>query len=197
MQKLITLLTLCLVFFVVRQARAGDDDGPVLMAEITGLDLPEEDDLFLFRGIVGYTFEPGVQIGGHFSYYRLDKPSVADQVTENACGYLVVCPPGQEFQENFAFWGFGPMIGWNVEFVDDWFGTELATIFSFPVTTGSAGWSFEAGAYLYFSFKGMSDGDVPLYIMGGGHFGHFDFEIDHYDVEANEMMPVGAVMWQF
>ena len=183
------------------------DYGPVLVLEYAAMDIRAEggeDDLSIFRIIPGYTFKDiGLQLGANLTYFNLDRPSVEGKVfTEDGCAPTPGDPLAEELptytlKPDFTYWGGGPSIALDVELVDDWLGMQFPVNFTFPFTNDSSGWSFDAGAYAYFSFQGLSNGYLDLALMGGGKFGHYDHTADKYEFVENRMMPSVAVMAQF
>lgn len=165
--------------------RVQDDDGPVFIGETAYLALDSGDYLLPIRGAIGYTFPFGLQLGGHLTGYYLNRPSVAEK------------PETMALDDSFVFWGVGPMVGWDLELVEDWIGIELMALPSFPITNYSTGWSIEVAGNAYFSFEGVSSGSFDLALMGGIRFCHVDFEADGYAIERNQMMPGGGIMGQF
>lgn len=175
------------------------DDGPVLMLEFTSLDLPEDDDMSIFRMIAGWTFDYGIQFGANLTFHNLDRPSVN--------GVVFVKPPETPYpqepektytlDDSFVYWGFGPFLGFDVELIEGWLGLEFIVTPTFPVTNDSSGWSIEVSSYAYFSFEGMSDDWFDVALMGGLKYGHYDVEADRYQIEEDQMMPAVGVMVQF
>lgn len=192
LRKLVQLLVLGFVSLFTLAAHAGDDDGGLLlMAEFSYLGLDGSDYLLNIRGIVGYTFDFGLQLGGHVGGNYLHRPSADGQTYVDDSGETVPMDTG------FLFWSVGPMAGFDIPLVKDWLGLELTVMPSFPITNKSKGFDIEAGAYAEFSFKGASKGKVGLALMGGIKFGHYDIEADQYSVKSNQMMPGGALAYQF
>jgi hypothetical protein len=167
------------------------DDGPLFMAEFSYLGLDDADYLLNIRGILGYSFDFGLQLGAHLTGSHLSKPSVAGQTRVNDKGETV------PQEEGFLFWGVGPMLGFDIEFVEDWLGLELTAIPYFPITNDSKGCGIEAGAYGYFSFEAASKGAFDLALMFGIKFDHIDVTADQYSIKSNQMMPGGGLMLQF
>jgi len=194
---------LCLVLFVLlltpaalAQGKGSSEsqiDGPMLMAEIAYLELPAASYAIVYRGMFGYTFEPGFQLGGGLTGFYLNQPCNLPRTCESAEG----CPASDAPGNAASFAGPSPMIGWAIDLVEGWFGIQLSVIPTFPLTTGSKGWSIEAGANAYLSFRKVTDDDFGLTLMAGVKFGHFDISVDHYELRRNEVMPAGSLVYQF
>jgi hypothetical protein len=197
MRTLTTIFATILFLLFSQQAFAEDsDDGPVLIGEFVYLDL-NEDDLYITRGIVAYTLEVGLQFGAQVSTYYLDRPSV---VGKDYALYCRVPDPTQGpiiLDDEFFFWGVGPMAGFDLELVDGWFGFEFLFTPSFPITDDSSGWSIEAGVDAYFSFEGMSDDSFDFALMFGAKYGHYDIDADYYVILHDRVMPTFGIMGQF
>ncbi len=178
------------------------DYGPVIILEYTALNLSGDDDLKVFRIIPGYTLKDvGIQLGANLTYFGLDRPSVNGKIfTEGGCPSLDDSSaqlPTYTLKSDFNYWGGGPSIGLDVELIEDWVGLEFLANFTFPFTNSSAGWSFEATAFAYFSLQGLTDGYADVALMGGGGFGHYNQEVDRFMINQNMMMPAAALMAQF
>ena len=197
----VSLLTV-LLFSNPAKAGEGDVKGPAVMAEYLHLDLPGDDKVMGVRLHAGYQFKFGLRLSGQLSYWHLDRPSVDGVPQTEACPLpddrpYKLAPSPYMLEPDFNYWGVGPSIGWDIPFVDGWFGMDVMATFSFPITNDSSGWAFEGGPNLYFSFAGMSDGEVPLYLMGGIKFGHYDQDCDCYEIRENRMMPGAALKYVF
>ncbi len=178
------------------------DHGPVIIFEYTALNLPGDDDLKIFRIIPGYTLkDSGIQLGANLTYFGLDRPSVNGKAfTEGGCtpsDDSSAQLPTYTLKSNFNYWGGGPSIGLDVELIENWVGLEFLVNFTFPFTNSSAGWSFEASAFAYFSLQGLTNGYLDLALMAGGGFGHYDQEANRYAINQNMMMPAAGLMFQF
>lgn len=196
MKSFIRCLSLALAFFLLAPSALADehdDDGIFLMGEVAYLELPGDDYTIIYRGLVGYTFEVGFQLGGGLTGFYLKRPCAPDPAAEP----VGVCPASEEPSDSSSFAGPSPMAGWDIELVEDWLGLELTVIPTFPVTTGSKGWAIEAGANAYFSFEGASDGDFDLALMAGIKYGHFDIYADQYKLRRDEILPAAGLMGQF
>jgi hypothetical protein len=199
--KLIALrLYLVLIFLLLAPAAfaqgegtESENEGPMLMAEVAYLELPGAEYAVVYRGVFGYTFEPGIQLGGGLTGFYLNRPCALAQTTEPAAS----CPASEAPGDTSSFAGPSPMVGWAIELVDGWFGIHLSVIPTFPLTTGSKGWSLEAGANAYLTFRKVTDDAFGLAIMAGAKFGHFDIEVDQYELRRDEVMPAGSLVYQF
>lgn len=200
--KFTLILVLLALVSISSSASAYSDDGPVVIVEYVSLDLPADDDLKGFRMMAGWTLESGFQIGANLTYYNLNRPSVDGVVQTLDCNrpedrpFLAASQP-YVLEPEFTYWGFGPMLGFDVELIDDWVGFEFMVTPIFPMTNGSAGWSIEIGAFAYLSLEGLTSDWLDLAFMGGIKFGHYDHECDCYRFEENRMMPGLGAMFQF
>lgn len=195
MRRFTFFLSLCLVFLVSRQAAAGDDDGPFVMLEFNYLTLKEDDNYaWSFRGVGGYTFKPGFQLGGGLSGFYLSKPSVLTEAVADPCG---LCPP-EAREEDLWFAALSPMLGWDIRLVDGWFGLHVTAIPSFPFTEGvnRFSWSIEGGISAYFSFQDIA-GDIYPTLFGGIKASYFDYEIDYYELRQGLVHPTWGAAVHF
>lgn len=176
----------------ITEEEADEDDGAVVISEFSYLDLPGKDSAFIYRGILGYTFEVGFQIGAGLTGFHLDRPCAP--YTDKSAGS---CPPSGEPAETSDFAGPTAMLGWDLELVQGWFGFEITAMGTFPVTAGARGWVVEGGASPYFSFEAVSKDKVDLAITSGVKYIHADIDVDQYELETDEIMPTWGVMYQF
>lgn len=203
MRHFMLILALLSLFLFSLQALAEDaDDGPVVIVEFASLNLDGDDDVKIFRMIPGYTFKSGIQVGANLAVFSLDRPSVKGVAYYEGCPQL----PGDPFYQDqdtytlepaFSYWGFGPMLGLDVELIEGWIGLEFMVTPTFPITNDSSGWSIEVGGFAYFSLEGITDEWLDLAFMAGLKFGHYDVEADRTKIEENRMMPGFGAMLQF
>ena len=184
------------------EGRPDSDDGPVFIAEFSPMNLGGGDKMSIFRMAPGYTFKSGFQLGANLARFSLDRPSVNGKIYLDGCEV----PPGASIPDDaepytlspeFAYWGFGPTLGYDAELINGWFGVEFMANLSFPITNNSSGWSLEISSYAYLSLEALTGNKVDLALMGGLKYGYFEVEADRYQIEERRMMPGFGVMLQF
>lgn len=200
MRVLAFALTLLVVLSFSQRTTAGDsDDGPVLITEFTYLDISDDDDMYVGRMVAGWALDVGIQFGANLAFYYLDRSSV------NGVTYTKppVTPfPGESertytLDPEFTYWGFGPVLGYDLELVEEWFGLEFMVTLTFPVTNDASGLSIEVGSYAYLSSEWLTGKSFHFVLMGGGKYGHYDVDADRYPIEQDVIMPGLGVMLQF